>query len=87
MSKTNFAGRPVKKFIIPASVKKIEGFWCPYIENITYVFKGKRPPKIENSFAFKGIRLQVPKGCKKAYRRAVKTTSDYYGEKIEISEV
>ncbi len=87
LSKTNFAGRPVKKFIIPASVKKIEGFWCPYIENITYVFKGKRPPKIENSFAFKGIRLQVPKGCKKAYRRAVKTTSDYYGEKIEISEV
>lgn len=86
LSKTNFAGKTVKKFIIPASVKKIESFWSPYIENITYVFKGKKPPKIESSFAFKGIKLQVPKGCKKTYRRAVKATSDEYGEKIEISE-
>ncbi len=87
LSKTNFAGKTVKKFIIPASVKKIESFWSPYIENITYVFKGKKPPKIESSFAFKGIKLQVPKGCKAVYRKAVKTTSDEYGEKIEISEV
>ena len=87
LSKTNFAGKPVKKFIISATVKKIESFWSPYRENITYEFKGKKPPKIEDSFAFKGIKLQVPKGCKKAYRRAVKATSDEYGEKIEISEV
>ena len=87
LSKTNFAGKPVKKFIIPATVKKIESFWSPYLENITYEFKGKKPPKIEDSFAFKGIKLQVPKGCKKAYRRAVKATSNEYGVKIEISEV
>ena len=30
LSKTNFAGKPVKKFIIPATVKKIESFWSPY---------------------------------------------------------
>ncbi len=87
LSKTNFAGKSVKKFIIPATVKKIESFWSPYLENITYEFKGKKPPKIEDSFAFKGIKLQVPKGCKKAYRRAVKATSNEYGVKIEISEV
>ena len=87
LSKTNFAGKSVKKFIIPANVKKIESFWSPYRENITYVFKGKKPPKIESSFAFRGIKFQVPKGCKKAYRRAVRATSEEYGEKIQISEV
>ena len=73
--------------LVAASVKKIESFWSPYRENITYVFKGKKPPKIESSFAFRGIKFQVPKGCKKAYRRAVRATSEEYGEKIQIREV
>lgn len=88
LSNTNFSGTGigVKKFVIPPSVKKIDGFWTLYRENITYVFHSKKPPVIDTSFAFSGITLYVPKGSKKAYKRAVRETNDYYDNPVTVYE-
>ena len=88
LSRTNFSGTgiEVKKFVIPPSVKKIDGFWTLYRENITYVFHSKKPPVIDTSFAFSGITLYVPKGSRKAYKRAVRETNDYYDNPVTVYE-
>lgn len=76
-------GDLLKKVVVPSSVKKIDNYWCTYINNIgTYVFKGKVPPKIKESFVF-GVTFYVPKGYKQAYQKA---TEGAYGE-VRIYEI
>ena len=88
LSRTNFSGTgiEVKKFVIPPSVKKIDGFWTFYDKNITYVFLSKKPPVIDAAFAFSGITLYVPKGSKEAYEWAVGETNHYYDNPVTVYE-
>lgn len=88
LSKTNFSGTKieVKKFVIPTSVKKIDGFWTFYREKITYVFRSKKPPKIDKSFALSEITFYVPKGSREAYEWAVGETNYYNDNPVTVYE-
>lgn len=71
LKNTCFAGPDVEKFIIPSSVEEIARFWCPFRENITYVFQDETSPVIDEDFADEDITFYVPMGCKEQYKNAV----------------